>query len=138
MSLAPCYAINTQTVASEIFDSEAIVMNLSNAMYYTLNGTGAEIWTMIEQRQPRSRILDHLVGRYGVPLEQAREDLDALFVHLDEFGLIEPAEPVNADTSVLTVYFGAYSKPELVHHDDMADVLAMDPPLPEPTKIERA
>jgi hypothetical protein len=42
------FTIN-KNIAHEIIDGEAIIVNLENGNYYSLNKTGAEIWNFIEK-----------------------------------------------------------------------------------------
>lgn len=138
MSDARCYAANKELVASEIFDNEAIVMNLNDGMYYTLSGTGAEVWSLIHDARPISTIVQHLVARHGVEEAEAFSNLDAILGELIKERLIveNSANPEPFDSAQIPD-FGAYSKATLEHHNDMTDVLAMDPPLPEPVAVTR-
>lgn len=127
------YRVNDAQIVAELFDNEAILMNLSNGSYFTLSGTAAEVWSMIEAGFDAEGMASRLVSKHGVDATQCRTDIDALMAALlNEQIVLEteapdsPADPGDAD-------FGPYATPELTLHDDMAEIMAMDPPLPELT-----
>jgi len=39
---------NTAEVAAKVIDGEAIIMNLSNGLYFSLAESGAELWELLE------------------------------------------------------------------------------------------
>ena len=45
--------INEEEIAAQIIDAEAVLINLGTGMYYTMDGTGCEVWAMIESNRAR-------------------------------------------------------------------------------------
>ena len=43
------FKVNTPPVIHETLDGEVIVVNLDTGTYYSIPGTGAEIWTLVDQ-----------------------------------------------------------------------------------------
>jgi hypothetical protein len=129
---ATSYLINQAQIVSEVFENEAIIMNLSDGMYYTLSGTAAEVWVLIEANYNLDFIVDKIKSRHSVDTDTLREDVGSLISELLLDSIILPnsstvdivEEPERKD-------FGSYVKPKLNRHTDMAEIMAMDPPLPE-------
>lgn len=128
-------SVNTDLVAGEVVDGEAVIINLSNGMYYTMDKVGAEIWQLIEGRRSVSDMADDIAMRYSVERQTVVEDLERIISELMGEALVieeesiadegtEPSAPVHPAAM-------PYAKPELVRYTDMSDVLALDPPLPE-------
>jgi hypothetical protein len=58
------FSVNTPTVAHESIDGEVIVINLISGNYYSLEGTGAEIWESIDGGYSLPKITALLADRY--------------------------------------------------------------------------
>lgn len=125
------YGVNTGSVAAEVFDDEAIIMNLQDGMYYTISGVGAQIWSALEQSVSVDEIVEQMSAGFGISKDQAQADAAALFEELLKENLIVAKDDAAAPNRSAVAFSGQYEAPKLQHHDDMADVLAMDPPLPE-------
>jgi hypothetical protein len=127
------FRINEKLVTSKMIDGEAIIINLANGMYYSLDKTGAVVWLLIGGGCSLEEIADVLSSRFSAPLEQVREDLANLVKDLVSHNLVLPAEgaATNAPIELEPPTGDAYERPVLNCYDDMGDVLALDPPLPQ-------
>jgi hypothetical protein len=133
IELTSQFRINEKLVTSKMIDGEAIIINLANGMYYSLDKTGAVVWVLIGGGYDLGEAADVLSSRFSVPVTQVREDLVHLVNDLVTHNLVLPAEGAAASTPVkLDPPTGeAYVRPVLNCYDDMGDVLALDPPLPQ-------
>jgi len=128
--------INDDEIAAEIIDSEAVLINLGTGMYYTLDGTGCEVWAMIERRLTLAEMSDALAVRYRVERAGVLSDLKRLAGELLEEGLVRltpeagGADRVGDPATGLSPDAATYAPPNLCRYTDMAEVLALDPPLP--------
>lgn len=128
--------INDDQIASEIVDSEAVLINLGTGMYYTLDGTGCEVWAMIDRRLTLAEMSDALAARYRVEQAGVLSDLTHLAGELLEEGLVRltpeagGADRVDDPATGLSPCADLYAPPILHRYTDMAEVLALDPPLP--------
>jgi hypothetical protein len=128
--------INDDEVAAEIVDGEAVVINLGTGMYYTLAGTGCEAWAMIEQRLTLAEMSETLATRYRVAPATVLIDLQRLAGELLDEGLVRVTSDAGGAvsrvdaTSAPSAAGCAYAPPDLCRYTDMAEVLALDPPLP--------
>lgn len=122
-------SVNTFAVAAEVIDGEAVIINLSDGMYFTMDGVGAEVWRLVEQGCSLRTMAACLAARYGVDEARVLADLDEVAAALLAAELVV-AEDGHAAGGALDGDPPDYAKPELVSYSDMADVLALDPPLP--------
>ena len=129
-------SINDDEIAAEIIDSEAVLINLGTGMYYTLDGMGCEVWAMIERRLSLAEMSDALAVRYRVEQADVLSDLTRLAGELLEEGLVRltpeagGADRVGGPATGLSPGADVYAPPILHRYTDMAEVLALDPPLP--------
>ncbi|HYR11092.1 MAG TPA: PqqD family protein [Longimicrobium sp.] len=69
-----------QHVRSVMDPDGAVLLDLRQGKYYSLNGVGAEIWSQIES---------HLVEAFGAPQEAARADVAAFVEDLTRKNLVD-------------------------------------------------
>jgi len=127
------YRVNEKNVTAKVIDGEAIIINLANGMYYSLESTGAAAWLLIGGGHTLSDAAAKLAERYAADASAVEADLAALAADLVEQQLVLPAAgDAPADAVSLDEATGdAYVKPVLNSYNDMGDVLALDPPLPQ-------
>jgi hypothetical protein len=129
------FVVNTPGVAAKVIDGEAIIMNLSTGMYYSMDRVGALLWEWIERGHSISEILEGLTGRYEVPISRVRGDVERLLDEALQEGLLGIAPVGSAMVGAIEAPTESrlqYQTPELVRYSDMADLLALDPPMPMP------
>ena len=128
------FRVNSAEVAAKVIDNEAIIMNLATGMYYSMERTGAVIWEWIERGHTMRQIVEGLVECYDVSPARAGDDVEQLLRKLVDETLVQPGsvealalDPIaNPNGARLT-----YASPELNRYGDMADLLALDPPMPK-------
>ena len=125
-------ALNEADVAAKVMDGEAIIMNLANGYYYSLTGSGAFVLEQLVAGRSLAETADALTRRYAVSEAEAIADVEGLAVQLVEEGLMQGRgdAPVAAVASSWDGDAVAYEAPELEAFTDMADLLALDPPMP--------
>ena len=124
--------VNSDEVAAKVIDGEAIIINLSTGVYYSMDGLGGEIWSLLEAHHDVETIVGRLSVEYRVSAETCRSDVEGLLGQLLEEKLVaptdeRPASPLSANS------LGPkrdYAAPELQIYRDMGDLLALDPPVP--------
>ncbi len=70
------------------FETETVVLDLRNGVYYGLEGTGARIWQLLKEARTLGALADALVAEYDVEPKRCAEDLQALLQDLLDRGLI--------------------------------------------------
>jgi Coenzyme PQQ synthesis protein D (PqqD) len=71
-------------------DHEVVVLDLDDSMYFSVNTSGAELWHLLVDGAPRSRLVDSIVDAYGIDSSRAEEDVDAFIAALGTHGLLKP------------------------------------------------
>jgi hypothetical protein len=126
-----CLRANERDVAAKVVDGEAILINLSNGLYFSMDKVGAYIWLMITAGSTVELIARSVSERYGVPVDRTKPEVRGLVAELLNENLIEAGDGVPAPAASTSAGTEPYQPPKLVRYDDMAGMFALDPPLPE-------
>lgn len=124
---------NEGEVAASVLDGDAIMINLSTGVYYSLVHVGAFIWERIASGNRLDSIVSSLTQRYDVSSERAQADLDHLVAQLLEEDLVlaANAELAPPENSVLSNEPKlTYEPPKLEIYRDIGHLVALDPPMP--------
>jgi hypothetical protein len=135
------FAHNDGEVAAKVFDDEAVLIHLERGTYYSIAGAGAVVWERLGCGASLAEIVDDLTARYDVDAHHARADVEDLVARLLTEGLVShrtdaPAAPGLGARSDQKLHYAA---PILHAYEDMADLLALDPPMPtggDPEPVE--
>lgn len=125
--------INDDEIAAEVIDSEAVLINLATGTYYTMEGTGGDVWSLVERGLSLAEMSRLLAERYGVAADVVAADLQHLAAELLEEGLVRLAGEAPKGGALVPLEgepAGAYVRPTLTRYTDMTEILALDPPLP--------
>lgn len=74
-------------LASEI-DGEIVMMSLQTGQYYSLSGTAAKVWQLLETPRTLAELSERVAEEYGVPVAQCAEDIHEFSRDLLKAGLI--------------------------------------------------
>jgi hypothetical protein len=128
------YAVRRKVV-HEIFDDEAIVVDLETGSYYTLAGSAGAIWSLVVAGAPPEQIVGEVRARYQGEPSAIEAAVYAFLEELEREQLImrdresaaserqvrEPsATPAGADRA-------AFEAPVLARYTDMEQILILDP-----------
>jgi hypothetical protein len=132
------FRVNEKEVAAKVIDGEAIIINLANGLYYSLEKTGALAWVLIGGGYSLDESADLLSARFSEPRERVRADLDKLANELlvQKLILVDQQAGSRSKVALDPPTGDAYETPVLNTYDDMGDVLALDPPLPQVEVVE--
>lgn len=125
--------VNSPKVVGEVIDGEAVIVNLDNGNYYSMDGPGGEIWSFIEQNMTVEAIIEATSQKY----EGERTEIDAqvreLVAGLQHEGLVilddvEDAETKDDEAAIpMAGAKTAFARPVLHKYEDMQDLLLLDP-----------
>jgi len=123
---------NEEECAAKVIDGEAVIINLSNGTYYSMEKVGGLIWSLVAEGRPFQEIVDSVVARYEVTDRRAFEDTRRLLDELIAENLVSPAvgDAAPPDVAGSPGARQPYEEPRLNSYRDMADLLALDPPMP--------
>ncbi len=117
-------------VAAEIIDGEAILIRLDDGLYFSMNAVGSLAWRLLTAG---ANVQSMLGALEGIEQDRARDtaaDLGRFLETLEEQRLIvdaSAATPVEPGVQAEPPPSG-YEAPSVVAYDDMAALLALDPP----------
>lgn len=122
-------------IVAKVMDGEAVIINLSTGIYYSIDQVGAAMWELIEQGSSLDEVASAIVARYDVQPAQAHDDVARLGGELLHHELVvvaadEPQEPSRSAPVSAGAGKLPYMSPRLQIYTDMEDLLALDPPTP--------
>lgn len=126
------YQVNEVEVADKVIEGEAVMINLANGTYYSMDGTGAAVWELLTQHHNLAEIAGELSRNYRIEAEPVFAELATLLDELlDERLLLPTDRKPNAPLATSPVLSSEpYAAPQLNTYRDMGDMLALDPPMP--------
>ncbi len=83
------YAIDRELIADRIVENEAVILNLDNGMYYSLNEIGTRVWQMVDTGKSSADIVKTLLQEYSVKPEILEKDVEAIITELLQEKLIK-------------------------------------------------
>jgi hypothetical protein len=120
--------VASANIHSKIFDDEVVVLDMRAGTYFSLRGSGVDVWELIEANASVARISDTLADRYDAPPAEIAKAAEAVLEELAEAGLIVSDPSVQADGAPAQA--GAKSPflaPEIERFTDMQELLLLDP-----------
>src|SRR5262245_55435909 len=121
-----------EEVASKVIDGEAIIINLANGVYYSMDKVGALVWDRLQAGHTLDDVILAVTGAYAVSREQAESNVHELVQELLQENLVIASEnggAAPAQTAPVQEKL-PYESPKLNIYRDMGDLLALDPPVP--------
>src|SRR5215467_12767820 len=121
-----------EEVASKVIDGEAIIINLANGVYYSMDKVGALVWDLLLAGHTLEEVIMAVTYRYDVTREQTESNVRDLVQELVQENLVVASE--NGATALAQAMEqqdkAPYEIPKLNIYRDMGDLLALDPPVP--------
>lgn len=74
------------------FADEAIILNLNNETYYSLNGSAVRIWEILSSTQSIEKTREQMLTEYDVSAEELERDLKDIIDTLKELSIIQVVE----------------------------------------------
>ena len=130
------FRINIPKIVHETIDGEAVILNLDNGYYYSLDGIGADIWGYIEKNATVKAIIERLQNDYEGDGGEIKNALNKFLSELMQEGLIivddvEPPEGPNEFKAQIETgqkeKNPGFEVPTLNKYSDMQDLLVLDP-----------
>lgn len=116
-------------VVREVFDDEVIIINMESGNYFSLNSTGAYVWSLIEAGFAVDAIVGRLRDDFDVAEELAAPSVNELLEQLlKEELIVAGAGPAPAPAQVAKPAAKRdFEKPSLAVYTDMQELLLLDP-----------
>ena len=132
LNLDHCFQPREEEVASKVIDGEAIIINLANGVYYSMDKAGAFVWDLLQAGRTLEEVIAAVTQHYDVSREQAESSVRELVQELLEENLVISSENGKAAAAEAVTNGDKlpYELPKLNIYRDMGDLLALDPPIP--------
>ncbi len=127
--------VDPSQVVHETIEGEVILIQLSQANYYSLAGSGKEIWEMICAGVRPAAIAERLEAAYPQHKGDIPGDVERLLTQLRDEGLVRETSPGTPSASsngsppvdAPAPAGGEYVPAKLEKYTDMQDFLLVDP-----------
>jgi Coenzyme PQQ synthesis protein D (PqqD) len=121
------WRLNRESVSHDVMHGEVVAIHLGTGIYYSLRGTAAVIWQMLQIPVEAAAVTVALAEACRVETAAIETDVGRFLQRLREEQLI--VEEVSADPVPGTVAAGltVYAAPELERFADLQDLLLLDP-----------
>ncbi len=120
--------IHAANIVHETLDGETIVIHLDTGSYYSLTGSGAEIWELVGVGAAVSSICAEVARRHGLPVSEITEPVETFIADLETEGLVEDSDTLSNDPPLKpNEANGPWELPKLERFDDMRNFLLVDP-----------
>lgn len=124
------YKINAPSVVSEVIDGEAVIVNMDNGNYYSIDDSGAFIWDLLCQGANSN----DLVGLVGESYASSDVDVEAIISEiisefLKEELLVEAGDGYGESKREFRAgsFEHRFAVPLLKKYTDMEELLLLDP-----------
>jgi hypothetical protein len=132
----PHVKVNSPPVIHETIDGEVIVINLATGTYYSLRGTAASAWELVQRPAGAAHVelVTALAAKFDAPEEQIDTSVASFVAELESEGLVIAGEPSSASADTATVNgYGVnaakrpFEPPMVEKYTDMQDLVLLDP-----------
>jgi hypothetical protein len=114
--------INSPKVIHQIFETEVVIVNLETGNYYSVGGSGIEIWRSLDAGIPPAQIAAAFASL------GAEAEAKSFLQELEREQLIVPTdEPTKTTASKILDGVRTFSPPTLEKFTDMREMLLVDP-----------
>jgi Coenzyme PQQ synthesis protein D (PqqD) len=120
------FAVDPRRVVHETIDGETILIALETGVYYSLSGSGPEIWDLVVAGWPAGEIVAEMERRHAAE-PGARDATGDLLAELVSEKLVAEAAPNGDDRAPAAPAHGEFSTPVLKKYTDMEFFLQLDP-----------
>ena len=120
----------------KVIDGDAIVIDTVTGRYYSLEGPGEVAWSLLTASLTLREVAEQLSARYESGDADVLADVTGLADQLVEENLLVATDegPVEAP-GAFDGERQPYAAPSVTIFRDMEDILAFDPPLPQPGTV---
>jgi hypothetical protein len=124
--------VDPARVVHETVEGEAIIIQLERANYYSLAGSGREIWEMICAGVPPAAIVERMESAYEADDGEISRNVEEIVMQLRDEELVEPASsgakpPAASNGDLPALAGGRFLPSKLEKYTDMRDFLLIDP-----------
>jgi Coenzyme PQQ synthesis protein D (PqqD) len=124
------WRVRSAQVMSEVLDGEAVIIDMVSGRYHGAPGVGATVWQAISVGCSMEGILAAMARLHTAVPQDAADQVGRFIDELVAAGLVVEENGEQASPSIAGTPAPAttpWSTPALESHDDLADLLLLDP-----------
>jgi hypothetical protein len=125
------FTVNRPKVIYQKFQNEVILINLELGSYYSLEGSGAETWALLESGADRQAIMDQFTAQYRATAEEIAGGVNRFLDDLLAEGLVSPIDgqpvAIHRNGHIAAGERPQFVPPTFTKYTDMEDLLVLDP-----------
>jgi hypothetical protein len=121
------YKPTPRKVVHETIDGEVILIQLERGVYFSLGGTGAEIWDLLARGFGTAAISAAIARRYASEADAVAAAVAGLVEQLVAEDVLVADGDAGGGEIQLEPAEGEFEAPALERYDDMQDFLLIDP-----------
>lgn len=128
------FRVNSPNVIHEIIDGEAVLVNLENGSYYSIDSVGAVVWDYVEKGLSSNQIVEAIAAQYEGEQADITVGIQQLFDQLQAEQLVVAGGVASANGHAPAVSEAVngqakppFEAPVLHKYTDMEDLLLLDP-----------
>jgi hypothetical protein len=126
--MADTFTVDPAQVVHETIEGETILIHLRTGTYYSLTGSGAELWSLLAAGIPVDRAAETLRRRYPADADEAETSLRRLADELvEEQLLVQAPNGAAAGPPPSQASEAAFEPPVMQRFTDMEYFLLLDP-----------
>jgi hypothetical protein len=114
----------------ERLDDQVMMINLETGAYFALERPAADCWTALTAGVGFEGMVSEVVVHFDVARADAEADVETFLVSLVDEGIVRWSSdpPVAAEPErVVSIERLAYRPPQIEKHDDLEELLLLDP-----------
>ena len=128
MSTLATYRISTPPFAHQDIDGEIVIVNVETGVYYSLRGTGADVFGQLVAGASAADAARALGARYSAEPAEVEAQVQRLVGELVSEGILVAApRPDATPAPAFTGERAPFTAPFLERFTDMKDLLLLDP-----------
>jgi hypothetical protein len=127
-------SINNPEVISDTIDGEVVIVNLDKGYYYSLDGTGAEVWGLVQKGHSVAEIVQEMVRRYAGDRTDIEAGIARFISELEQEEILVPsgvsavgAYGIGSPPGDRLLDRPFFQVPVLKKYVDMQEMLTLDP-----------
>lgn len=122
------YKLNEVDLSKEIFENEAVIINIPSGKYYSVNGeSGVSVIQLLENPINKEQIFNYLIGIYDCESTDLKNQIKVFIeILLDEKIILEVTENTNIIPNI-TQNIKPFTNLRLEIYDDMQELIELDP-----------
>ena len=122
--MVTAYVANTESVTSETFDEDTVLINFMTGTYFSLRGSAPFVWRLLQLPATTDRIIASVVEDPDIAREAVRTMLDTLVAE----NCVLTVQVAEADLGELPKHLeGPYTPPVIESFHDLQELIVVDP-----------